>query len=447
MFGSVAFEYTPGILPLLSIVDVLSGEITSEVAMAALLLLIGCYSFILRKRLLKMKKTNQQLLASRSHVVNNISQEVRTPLNAIVGFSEQLSHAGLKEEQYALLKTVENAADALRRVLTNIHELGQIEKGALSLASYPFSLYSAFISATDSVRPKAYGKQLVFHAVYEGDQQLQVTGDKERLEQILVCLLENAISYTDAGSIQCHMQLGKLPDGQVQVNIQVTDTGKDKTAERLPFITSNFNGDKVPGLDAIHSTGLGLSFAQGLLLLHKSRMTVDHTWTEGCRFVCSLTYKVSTIPQTIVITQQEVNQMTGQFMKGRYVLVADDQEMNLVLLEKILTRWECRFDKAIDGAAAYELFTANHYDMILLDLQMPRMTGIEVVKRIRNDQNPTKAHIPVLALTADTSMPDCQEFLNAGFDDYLLKPFLEKEIYNVIIRHLRPLNTLAKATR
>jgi CheY-like chemotaxis protein len=127
------------------------------------------------------------------------------------------------------------------------------------------------------------------------------------------------------------------------------------------------------------------------------------------------------------------------------VLIADDQEMNLVLMEKILTRWQCRFDKAADGMVAYELFTNNKYDMVLLDLQMPLMTGIEVVKQIRKDKEPMKANIPVLALTADTTMPGNQEFIDAGFDDYLLKPFRERELYNVIIRHLRPQDTFIDA--
>jgi CheY-like chemotaxis protein len=125
-------------------------------------------------------------------------------------------------------------------------------------------------------------------------------------------------------------------------------------------------------------------------------------------------------------------------MKGLYILVADDQEMNLALMEKILTRWQCRFDKAPDGVTAYELFVSNNYDMVLLDLQMPRMTGLEVVKRIREHKDPAKAQVPVLALTADTTMPGNQVFINAGFNDYLLKPFREKDIYNVILRHIKP---------
>ena len=200
-----------------------------------------------------------------------------------------------------------------------------------------------------------------------------------------------------------------------------------------------YNGAAVAG--TLHGAGLGLALVRALVELHNGQLTVESTPGKGSCFSCSLSYRALPPPQTIVVTQQDISQTTGQLMKDRYVLVADDQEMNLALMDKILTRWQCRFDKAPDGVAAYELFVCNNYDMVLLDLQMPRMTGVEVVKRIREDKEPTKAQVPVLALTADTTMPANQEFIDAGFDDYLLKPFREKEIYNVIIRHLRPLVT------
>lgn len=149
-------------------------------------------------------------------------------------------------------------------------------------------------------------------------------------------------------------------------------------------------------------------------------------------------------PQTVIITQRDVENMTGDFIKGKYILIADDQEMNLLLLDKILTRWQCRFDKAADGVVAYELFLANQYDLVLLDLQMPRMTGIEVIKKIRADKDPQKALIPVLALTSDVTMPGNEAFLLAGFNAYLLKPFREKDIYYSVIKHLLPVNVSVK---
>lgn len=136
--------------------------------------------------------------------------------------------------------------------------------------------------------------------------------------------------------------------------------------------------------------------------------------------------------------RKEVEDMTGSFMEGRYILVADDQEMNLLLLTRILSRWKCKFDKASDGIAAYDLFSKYEYDIVLLDVQMPGMTGLEVVKKIREDHDAMKAKIPVLAITSDITLRENSRYRDVGFTDCMLKPFRERDIYNMIIRHLPP---------
>jgi CheY-like chemotaxis protein/nitrogen-specific signal transduction histidine kinase len=390
----------------------------------------------LKEQLLQKDEVMQEQIKARIDILNNINQEIRTPLNAVVGFSEQLSHTSLEKEQRELLKTVERAAAMLMKMVNNVQDLSKIEKGELMLLQQPFSLYQTFSETMTSLRVQAARKELQFSVVYEGNRQLQVTGDTLRLKQILINLVDNAIRYTDNGAITVKMQVDKQKEGKAAVNITVTDTGRGIPAEAVPFVFEHFSRRKVPYIAAVNGAGLGLAITKGLLQLHNGTITVNSTPGTGSTFACNITYHVVPSPQTVLITHREVEQMTGHFLEGRYVLVADDQEMNLILIEKILTRWKCRFDKAPDGAVAYELFNSNNYDMVLLDLQMPRMSGIEVVKRIRLDKDPIKANIPVLALTADTTLPDNDAFLEVGFDDYLLKPFKERDIYNVMIRHL-----------
>jgi CheY-like chemotaxis protein len=390
----------------------------------------------LKEQLLHKDEVIQQQVKARIDILNNINQEIRTPLNAVVGFSEQLAHTSLEKEQKELLKTVEKAAAMLMKMVNNVQDLSKIEKGELVLLQQPFSLYQTFSETMASLRIQASRKQLPLSVIYEGNRQLQITGDALRLKQILINLVDNAIRYTDNGTITVKLQVDKQKDGKAAANITVTDTGRGIPAEAIPFIFEHFSRRKVPYIAAVNGAGLGLAITKGLLQLHNGTITVNSTLGAGSTFACHITYNVVASPQTILITQREVEQMTGHFLEGRYVLVADDQEMNLILIEKILTRWKCRFDKAPDGAVAYDLFCANNYDMVLLDLQMPRMSGIEVVKRIRMDLDPGKANIPVLALTADTTLPDNDAFLEVGFDDYLLKPFKERDIYNVMIRHL-----------
>lgn len=459
MYQSVALEYTPFVLSVFVLVDVKSVNNTPvpavitvtdlsfflPVLLVALLLFALYYIWHLRQQLIHINRTGKALAQARVNMINNISQEVRTPLNAIVGFSEQLHYTSLDVDQQELLKNIEEAAGVLSRMQQNFQELAWLQKGELQLDTAPFSLYKIFSSSTERAAKIAQNRQLFLEAIYEGDKQIQVTGDGERLGRLLSILLENAIRYTDAGSIRCHMRVDRELAGEVSVSVSVTDTGRGIAPERQPLIFEYYLHNTLPAVGSPHGAGIGLALAKALVELHHGSIGVDSVPGKGSSFFFTMAYEVLPVPQTLIITQKEIEQMaTGQFMKGRYILVADDQEMNLALMEKILTRWQCRFDKAPDGMAAYELFVNNNYDMVLLDLQMPRMTGLEVVRRIRGDKEPQKAHIPVLALTADTTMPSNREFIEAGFDDYLLKPFREKDIYNVIIRHLRPENVFVK---
>ena len=441
MVQLIVSKMVPSILTVLLQANISSypyavGAAIAIVCLLPFLIILLVRSKKMKKQLRQKDEVMIQQIKGRVDILNNINQEIRTPLNAIVGFSEQLGHTSLGKEQRELLKTIERAAGMLQKMVNNVQDLSRIEKEELVLNQQPFSLYQIFSEAMGPLRVQASRKQLQFDTLFEGNRQLQVTGDALRLKQILTNLVDNAIRYTDNGSITVKIQVEKLKEGKAAVNISVSDTGRGIPAEAIPFIFEHFSRRKVPYIAAVNGAGLGLAITKGLLQLHKGEISVNSIINEGSTFSCDIVYNTVPAPQTVLITQREVEQMTGHFMEGRYVLVADDQEMNLILIEKILTRWKCRFDKAPDGVVAYDLFCANNYDMVLLDLQMPRMSGLEVVKRIRMDKDSMKANIPVLALTADTTLPDNEAFLEVGFDDYLLKPFKERDIYNVIIRHL-----------
>jgi signal transduction histidine kinase/CheY-like chemotaxis protein len=410
------------------------------------IMITSAFSVILlidRSRLRKMKvqiEQKDELISAqtkaRVDILNNINQEIRTPLNAIVGFSEQLSHTSLEKEQRELLKTVERAAGMLMKMVNNVQDLSRLEKKELILQQQPFSLYQVFSEVSTVARPQASRKQLQFESVYQGNRQLQLAGDYFRLKQILTNLVDNAIRYTDSGIVTLHIKADRLEDNTAIINVTVTDTGRGIAPELLPLLFEHFSRKRIPDSAVVNGAGLGLAITNGLLELHKGTISVDSSVGYGSTFICNIPFEVSQVPQTTLITHREIEQMNTGFMEGRVVLIADDQEMNLVLLEKILTRWKCKFDTAPDGKEAYDLFYANNYDMVLLDLQMPIMSGIEVVRRIREDRNSGKSNIPVLALTADTTLPDNDAFLEVGFDDYLLKPFRERDIYNVIVKHL-----------
>ncbi|WP_343668502.1 ATP-binding protein [Chitinophaga sp.] len=389
---------------------------------------------------MQLNKTKSALSASRNgklDMITNFNREVRTPLNALIGMSEQLSHTPLNKEQTELVHSIEHAAGVLLRIMNNAQEVYNLAKGDVRLDSQPFEIYAAFQAVTEGRQKAAFEKGLYFDAVYEGDRHLRVLGDEQRLKQVIQHLVENAIRYTTDGGIQVILRVSKAPEDKVLLHVEVHDTGMGIPETMLPHLFGYYSFARPPQMAAVSGAGLGLAIIQHILHLHGTNINVESTPGKGSIFSFGIVYPLSEA-QTTVITRRELEDMTGSFMEGRNILVADDQEMNLLLLTRILSRWKCNFDKAADGIAAYELFSLNEYDMILLDVQMPGMTGLEVVKKIREDSDVIKSKVPVLAITSDITLTENSRYRNLGFNDCMLKPFRERDIYNTIIRHLPP---------
>jgi signal transduction histidine kinase/ActR/RegA family two-component response regulator len=372
---------------------------------------------------------------ARSVFLANMSHEIRTPLNSLVGFTEQLGHTPLKEEQRELLRAVELSADMLMEVVNDVLDFSKLDSDYISIQKQPFTLHQAIADVVSTMQVQAARKQLDLQFSFDGNQQQHVLGDMFRLKQVLVNLIGNAIKYTEKGSITVKAKLEKQEGQRSLFSFSVADTGPGMAPEALPKIFERFYQARSPRQE-VKGTGLGLAITQRLVKLHGGDITVESEVGKGSVFSGHIPYELASPPQTVVITQQDLDQLNGNRLEGLYVLIADDQEMNLLLLKMILTRWKCRFDMAKDGATAYELFKTNHYDLVLLDLQMPHMSGIDVVSRIRTDIDSHKAKVPVLVLTADISRQDEEAFRKAGFNDWMLKPFKEKDIYKVIVKNL-----------
>lgn len=372
---------------------------------------------------------------ARSVFLANMSHEIRTPLSSIVGFSEQLGHTPLENDQRELLRAVEVSADMLMQVVNDVLDFSKLESDYISIQKQPFGLYQTLSDVVNAMRIQAMDKDLDLQFSFEGNQQQQVQGDVFRLKQILVNLIGNAIKYTDTGSVTVKARLDKTQEQRATFVLTVEDTGPGISADMLPRIFERFYQARSPRVD-IKGTGLGLAITKRLIELHNGQINVESEVNKGSRFTCNIPYETVSGPQTMVITQKDLEQMSSQELEGLYVLVADDQEMNLLLLKMILTRWKCRFDMARDGDTALALFRTNEYDLVLLDLQMPKMSGIDVVERIRAHADTRKAGVPVLAITADITRHDEESFRKAGFTDWLLKPFREKDIYKVVVKYL-----------
>jgi len=405
------------------------------------LLTAACSVFFYREnrrkaKLLAIEKAKAlEEARARSVFLANMSHEIRTPLSSLVGFTEQLEHTPLDEEQRELLRAITLSADMLMEVVNDVLDFSKLESDYISIHRQPFTLYQAILDAINTMRVQAERKQLGLHFYFEGNQHQHVQGDMFRLKQILINLIGNAIKYTETGSITVKGKLEQAGTQRGLFTFSVADTGPGMPPEALPRIFERFYQARSPRLD-IKGTGLGLAITQRLIRLHGGDIYAESEMGRGSVFTGHIPYELAHPPQTLILTRQDLEQLNGNHLEGLYVLIADDQEMNLLLLKIMLTRWKCRFDMAKDGAIAYEMFSTNNYDLVLLDLQMPQLSGIDVVGRIRTDIDTRKAKVPVIALTADITPQDEENFRKAGFNDWLLKPFREKEIYKMIVKHL-----------
>lgn len=400
--------------------------------------IIAVGSWQLRKKneqLQLAKQTAEEQTKVRTDFLNNMSHEMRTPLNSIAGFTEQLGYTILNPGQKNILGSIESATNMLIQVVNDVLDFSKLENDYISLSPQPFVLYQVYQEVIDMIRVQAVRKNLEFQVSFEGDKNGQVNGDVFRLKQILINLLSNAVKYTDKGSITVTATLSPKDEATSLFGFTVTDTGEGISPEAQQRLFERFF-QAGSSRNSVKGTGLGLAITKRLIVQHGGNIQVQSELNKGSSFIFEIPYEKVSVPLMVTKTPKDVQETTGAFMQGRYVLVADDQEMNLLLLKLILTRWKCRFDMATDGESAISLFHQYDYDLVLLDMHMPGMSGIDVLEQIRQDKDPKKANVVALALTANLTEDEENAFRRAGFNGWLMKPFREKDIYGEIMKYL-----------
>ncbi|RAJ73917.1 phospho-acceptor domain-containing protein [Chitinophaga dinghuensis] len=405
------------------------------IALLLCLAAIAGAAWFIRKnnRLLKQGKLlAEEQTRIRTDFLNNMSHEMRTPLNSVAGFTEQLTFTQLTGEQQRIVHSIETSTNMLIQVVNDVLDFSKLEQDYIPLTLQHFMPYQVFNEVADMMRIQAMKKHLEFNVSFEGDKNGQANGDVFRLKQIMLNLISNAVKYTDKGTITLSATLGPQDDKHWLFEMQVTDTGEGISAAAQQHLFERFYQTDSARRKG-KGTGLGLAITKRLVTMQGGDISVSSEEDKGTTFVFRVPYERVEVPLMVSNNMKDVSEATGATMEGRYVLAADDQEMNLLLLKMILTRWKCRFDMATNGVSALELFRQYRYDLVLLDLQMPEMSGLEVIEAIRKDSDPEKAAVKVFALTGNINPEDEIRFKKAGFNGWLLKPFREKDIYKVII--------------
>ena len=412
--GYFNFVYQPfyEVNETISGITVIAYEVTSHVK--------SKNDLIIAKNNAELKtKIAENAVKAKQLFLSNMSHEIRTPMNAILGFTNVVLKTALNETQKQYVTAIKVAAAALIALINDILDLAKVDSGKMVFEQTPFDLADAIATMLELFEIKIQEKNVAL--IKEYDQRIPqiIGGDPIRLRQIMLNLLSNAVKFTHQGTISLQVYWVEEDADSVVVEFALTDTGIGISADKLGSIFENFEQAHQNDGSLYGGTGLGLAIVKQLVEGQGGTIGVESEIDKGTKFSFNLRFKKLEAEAAL---------------KNIRVLVAEDVALNQLLIKIILMDFGFELDIAENGKIALQKLQENHYDLILMDLQMPEMNGFEATAYIRQEM---KSQIPIIALTADVTTVDVEKCLAAGMNDYISKPIDEQLLYSKIIKALQ----------
>jgi PAS domain S-box-containing protein len=376
--------------------------------------------------LISAKEEAQQLSRAKDMFISVMSHEIRTPLNAVIGMSHLLLEGDPLESQKENLNVLKFSADNLLTLINDVLDFTKIETGNIELEQADVDLRKMLQSITASLQYQTKEKNIYLDAQIDEAIPETVIGDSTRLSQILLNLASNAVKFTDEGGVKIELQVIDQTKQNVRVRFSVTDTGIGIANDKLNTIFESFKQADTSTTRMYGGTGLGLAISKRLIELHDSRVNVDSELGKGSTFWFTLTFNKAKSKKSNISNVESGLNIS--------VLVVDDNQINRLLINKILTKWGATIDFAENGIQAVSKVESNKYDVVLMDIHMPEMGGLEATQIIRNKPEPYFKQLPIIALTASMLTSQMGDIGNAGMNDYILKPFEPKILFEKLSR-------------
>ncbi|MFB6320474.1 ATP-binding protein [Saccharicrinis sp. FJH54] len=384
---------------------------------------------------LKLRKTIDEAENAnkiKSEFLANISHEIRTPLNAIIGFSEQLSQTALQEQQEEFVKVISKSSEHLLYLVNDILILSKIEANAIKFDVSPFKIESVITYIYNTLKIKAEQKNLIF--TYDIDPRLNmvIKGDPFRLRQIIINLVNNAIKFTHNGYVEMKCFMISDEEDEVKIRFDVMDTGIGISADKMATIFDQFRQADSRITKRYGGTGLGLTICKNLIEKQNGSLTVKSEEGMGTRFSFVLPFRKGSETE---LSEENIDDFDFMELSDKHILLVDDDSVNRLLGKTILEKLKCNYELAGNGEEAIKILKETQFDAVLLDIHMPDISGLDVAKYVRRElKNDT---IKLIAVTADVFNEDIKNYYSAGIDDYLIKPYRELELYNVLRKVLK----------
>ena len=370
---------------------------------------------------------------AKSEFLSSMSHELRTPLNAIVCFSELLeSKEGLDSESKDFAKDIVSASHNLLDLVNGVLDISKIEAGKMELINKEYNSFELFNSLSTMVIPRIGDKPIDFKTVIASDIPPVLKGDTGKLKQIILNLLTNAVKYTDKGFIKYRVEcINDYKNNQTKLIITVTDTGRGIKKEDIDRLFKKFERLEEDRNTSIEGTGLGLAITESLAELMGGKITVISDYGKGSTFKFVVVEEIVNKESNLVVNEQTT--LDYETFEGKKVLVVDDSKLNLKVAENVLKNFKVSTETVTSGLECLSCVKSKKYDIIFMDIMMPNMSGVEVLKKLREE----KVNIPVIALTADAIEGQEEKYISEGFDGYLSKPIDKTKLKVILNKYLK----------
>lgn len=377
------------------------------------------------KILLKQKRSAEKANLAKSEFLAHMSHEIRTPLTAIAGIAEILDskNDNRPEGERKLVSTLKNSTESLKDLISDVLDISKIEADEMNLLEEEFNLKDIFQDIYDMMSVKARARGLAFDFDVSGLTQTQFKGDRHRLRQILVNLVGNAIKFTDEGYVKFRAYTEENKVIANQLYVEVEDTGIGVSKENQKHIFQKFQQEDSSASRRHGGTGLGLHISQRLAAFMGGEITLQSELEKGSTFILTLPY-LNEFENVSPVRKEEKEEAPSADMHKNRVLVAEDNEANTLIVSHILEDLQLSATYVTDGQQALDALAQKKFDLVLMDIQMPNLDGIQATQRIRESDIRVNGYpIPIIGMTAHAMTSERDKALKAGMDDFVTKPF------------------------
>lgn len=384
---------------------------------------------------IEMRQKAEAANRAKSEFMAAMSHEMRTPMNVIVGFAELIKEESLGRKVYQYACDIKNASGRLLNIFNDIWDISTAEAGKMELEKKAYSTSKLLQDVVEKTEVAAKEKGLRFEQNISGDLPVGLCGDEGRIRQVVCNVLDNAVKFTNKGSISMTVEAGNISEDRITIKFVIKDTGIGIEEENLKKIFHNFEQVDSSESRSVEGMGLGLSVAKNLVALMGGSLNVDSIFGKGSTFTISIpqeitdSRKISEVSKEALGLANEIHMFSAP--EG-LILVVDDNLINRKIAKGMLKNYDCQVDEAESGFEAIELVKAKKYDIIFMDHMMPEMDGIETTKIIRTECGPNGREASIVALTANAISGIKETFLNNGFQDFIAKPMDRIPLHKVL---------------